>query len=55
MVKINKFNWLWVYLALINFSCVDNSTVAYKVFIYSVSLPGKTKIWEKQDLMQPLT
>ena len=31
MVKLNKFNFLWVYLASINLSCVNNPSVACKV------------------------
>ena len=31
MVKFNKLNFLWVYLASINFSCVNNPSAACKV------------------------
>ena len=29
--KINKLNFLWVYLASINFSCVNDPSAAWKV------------------------
>ena len=31
MVTFNKFNLLWIYLATINFSCVNNPSAAWKV------------------------
>ena len=30
MVKFNKFNFMWVYLASIGFSCVTNPIAAFK-------------------------
>ena len=45
MVKLYKLNFLWVYLASINFSFVNNPSAACKVvelFIYSVNLPWLT-------------
>ena len=44
MVKFNKLT-LWVYLALMNFSCVNNPIAACKVvetLYFSVNLPWLT-------------
>ena len=53
MVKLNKFNFVWVFFVLIIFSCVNNPSAACKVVetLYSLcklTLVNSTPIIYKQ-------